>query len=440
VSGGDWAIEVVARVERSKWALRLLGIGLVVALVATVAVIVAAFLGKFTSYVPVSAVLPSGSNAVEIGSPVLYRDVTVGKVASSGSLLASGRVRVDLHITPNQIANIPADVTASIVPVTLFGTQSVVLEPPAVITAARLSKGTSIPVVTGGTNASIQDTVTSLYDVLDGLHPAQLDQALTALSQALAGQGKSLGQSLVTADRYLQKILPQFPTAEADLALLAPVANQVAASSPDILSTLANVTLTAKTLTAQQSELHQFLTGATGASTGAYALLDATQSQLEALIADTAPLLEDLALTPDEIPSILAGLNQWATAWSAAESQGPYLSFSTSVPISNATDLVLAAVGAPNAPALVSGALDGRVNPATYTAADCPSYGTLRGNCSGATASSADAVIESPPIVDPNAEQAGINTIVRAGGGTPSSSPGLTTLLLGGLLASGATK
>ena len=88
----------------------------------------------------------------------------------------------------------------------------------------------------------------------------------------------------------------------------------------------------------------------------------------------------------------------------------------------------------------MAGALDGRVNPATYTAADCPSYGTLQGNCGGAGASTTDAVIEDPPIVDPAAEQPGINTMVRAGGGTPSPTPGLTTLLLGGLLASGAPR
>jgi virulence factor Mce-like protein len=433
VRGGDWAVEVVARAERSRKALAVLGIGLVVVLVASVTVIVAAFLGKFTSYVGVSALLPAGSNAVEIGSPVVYRDVTVGKVASSGTVLGSGRVRVELHMAPNQMGNIPATVTASIAPLTVFGTQAVILEPPPTITAGRLAAGAAIPVLSGGQNASIQDTITSLYDVLSGLQPAQLDEALTAVATALDGQGRSLGRNLVTFDQYLKQLLPQFPTMEADLALLAPVADQVAASTPNLLGTLSNLTVTAQTITAQQAELHQFLVGAAGASDQGAALLQATQVPLEDLVNNTAPLLKDLALTPQEIPAILAGLNQWATAWLAAERNGPYLQFSTSVPVSNATDLVLAAVGAPGAAGLVAAGLDGRVNPPTYTAADRPCYA-----CAPSATTTAE-VLE-PPIVDPVAEQAGVDAVTTAMGGTPSATPGLTTLLLGGILASGAPK
>jgi phospholipid/cholesterol/gamma-HCH transport system substrate-binding protein len=418
---------------------------MVVAVVAVVGVIVAAFTGTFTANVSLSTTLPGAGNAVDVGSAVQYRNVTVGKVASEGTLGADGTLTLRLDMDPAQLTAIPAGVTASVVPDTIFGTEAVVLVPPAHITSGHLLAAQVIPAAQGAASASLQDTVSSLDYILNAVHPAQLDVALTAVATALNGEGKGLGRSLVTTDTYLKQLLPQFPALEADLVLLAPVANQLAAASPALVGTLSNLSAPSQTIASDASQVHQIITGTTAAADQADQLLSGVQTSLVQLLADTRPLLSDLTQTPTELADILNGLGHWASAWSTAEHQGPYLSFATSVPVANATDIVLAALGAPGATQLAATGLGGgQVNPPTYTAANCPRYGTLAGpDCPGGAASTPGvnqastlpSVTVLPALIPADQEQAAVDSIYQGiDGGRAPSAPAVTTLLLSPVL------
>lgn len=363
-----------AQARRRSAVSALLGVALVVLLVGAVLTVVETFSGAFTRYVPVDALVAGSGNAVQKGNQVIYRDIPVGTVESSGG--AAGRdVEVPLHIIPGRARSIPANVTATVEPVTIFGTEYLVLEPPA-HPAGRLTAGTLVPAAAAVPGANVQGAVTSLDTVLRALHPAELDRALTAIATALKGQGAGLGHTLDAIDRYLAGMLPHLPTLEADLALLAPVANQVAASAPQLVGALSNLASAAPAITAHAGELGRALQGGGAVADQLYSVLAPTERPLEEILAAAGPFLSDLSQSPTEIARIVTGLQRWATSWATAESSGPYLSFSTSVPIANATDLVFAALNAPGTagPAgLAAQALGtGHVDPPGYTSRNVP--------------------------------------------------------------------
>jgi len=340
-------VDRAAGVERSPRALAVLGVVLSSLLVGAVVMIIVTFRGAFTAYVPVEATVTGDNNAVSPGDLVVYRDVPVGTVASSGRIVGRGEVVVDLHIDPYRAVEIPANVTTAIEPVTIFGTEAVVLDPPTHPAPAHLRAGAVLASTTGVSGENVQGAVSSLDSILKALHPAQLDVALTAVATALSGQGKGLGDTLASLDHYLGTMLPHLPLLEADLGLLAPVANQVAASAPALVGSLSNLSVTARTLTGQSGQLRRLLAGGATVSDQFDGVLAPEQRAFEAILDAAGPLFQDISQSPTELSAVLAGLSQWATSWSAAERSGPYLSFSTSVPVANATDLVFAALDAP---------------------------------------------------------------------------------------------
>lgn len=437
---------LLTRLGRSTLALTAFGLAMILVVVAVVGLVIAAFTGQFTSYVPMSATLPAAGNAVDLGAPVQYLNVTVGKVVSEGHPDRNGSITVRLHMIPSHVGALPLGVTASVVPDTIFGTEAIALVPPAHRSAARLAAGAVIPPATGKASASLQGTIDNLDYILNAVHPAQLDEALTAMAQALNGQGEGLGRAFVTTDTYLRQLLPQFPTMEADLALLAPVANQVAASTPALVGTLSNLSVTSRTVTSRSGQLHQLITGSTHTFDQTDRLLNGVQNSFAQVLADARPLLADLALTPTEVADILNGLGNWASAWSKAEANGPYLRFSASLPLADATDIVLAALGGPHARQYAAAGIgNGRVNPPVYTSAQCPRYGSLAGpSCRGsvgAAAADQPQVIREPQVtvssavVPGPAEQAAVSQVYRGlDGGAPPSSPAVSTLLLSPVL------
>jgi virulence factor Mce-like protein len=359
--------------QESRPARALLGLALTAAIVAAVYAIILAFTGHFTSLVSIDAQLPPGSNAVGVGAPVQYRNVTVGKLASE-TQAGNGAVLVRLDFYPGRIVNVPKGVEAQVAPLSIFGNQYIDLVPPATIGSAHLEAGDSIPAYTGQPSTSLQGTVTQLYDLLNAIHPADLDTALTAFATALNGEGTNLGKALDAASQYTGKTIePNLDTIQADLRLLVPVSSHLAAATPDLLGLLANSETTGTTITNQASDLRTLL--ATGSqATGQLANVFSTeQTDLINLMNQSGPLLSDVTANPNELSLTLSGLSQWASAWAAAESHGPYLSVTANLPVADISSGINAALGYNN-PSSLAAALGPAFNPATYTAANCPQY------------------------------------------------------------------
>jgi virulence factor Mce-like protein len=203
-----------------------LGLALLLALMGGVFGILSAFGGDYSSYDVVYADVPASGTGISAGSVVIFRDITVGEVGQVGRELPDGLLRVELHITPDDLAQIPDGVTADVEIATVFGTQGINLVPPASPSRGHLAADHTITSVTQSKTSTLQGDATDLDNVLDALHPAALDATLTAIATALKDQGPELGTTISQVATYLNEMLPQLPAIENDLRLLGPGGQQ----------------------------------------------------------------------------------------------------------------------------------------------------------------------------------------------------------------------
>jgi virulence factor Mce-like protein len=421
----------------------LLGMALLVVMGAGVGTILEGFTGHFSSYDVVYADIPASGTGISSGSVVIFRDITVGAVANLGRELPDGLLRVDLHIDPSDLDTIPRGVQSDVEIATVFGTQGINLVPPPAGAFVHLAPDQVIPSVGRSETTTLQGDATDLDNLLNALHPAALDDTLTAIATALRDQGHSLGTTIEEVATYLNEMVPELPAIENDLRLLVPVTNDVSAATPSVLRTLSNGSVLAGTLTNQSSQFDQLLAGATPTVNNLTGLLQETGSSFEDLVANSAPLLGDVAANPNFVAQTLSGFDAWSKAFAAAEAQGPYLSFSGTLNISGSVQIVAAALGLPGSNGLVEAGLGPQnFNPATYTAADCPTYGTERGaNCPGGTANGSSATSTSARADDgastlttPAEERAAVKVATALNKGRAPPSAAITALLLEPLL------
>jgi phospholipid/cholesterol/gamma-HCH transport system substrate-binding protein len=435
--------------------------------------IVSAFTGSFTDVLKIRAELPPGSNAVTVAAPVEYLNVTVGKVGSEAQG-PNGDVQVQLQIYPRALSHIPKGVEAQVAPLSIFGNQYVNLVRPATIGSGHLGASDFISPYVGAPSTSLQGTVTQLYDLLNAVHPADLDTALTAFAQALNGEGTALGHALAGSGKYLgTAVVPNLANVNADIGLLTPVNNEIDRSAANLLATLSNSATTGQTITQQESALKSLLTQGTAAIEQFSGVLNQVQGTLPRLLNESGPLLADVTRSPDGLSRTLSGLTQFAAAVAAQEQGGPFLAVHAALPVANISAGVNAALGYQN-PASVDAALGSAVNPRTYTSADCPQYpgetnpfcgvggstdavpaggnvGTVHslGTSAGSSQPTAPApTTGSPPQTtvdllaaassDPTLSQmAAVQQIATAlDGGTPPAIPALATIVLLPLLSS----
>ena len=370
-------------IKESKLGQALIGVGVAAVFFIIIFFIWEGFLGHLTSVTKVNSTLPLGSNAVTVGAPVEYNYVTVGKIDGEGRA-PNGAVIARLALYPSLMKQVPSNVQAQVEPESIFGNQEVALIVPGGVSHASprpLSAGDSIPPYTASPSTSLQGSVTTIYDLLKAVRPADLMTALDAVSTALKGEGTALGQSLVAGSNYLGAIDPHLQTIAADVQLLTPVSNEFNAATPNTLSVLSNSAVTAQTITADAIQVRDLLSEGAQATGQLNAVLQQVRDTLPQLLNQSGPLLSDINRNPNELAETLSGLGQWAAAWAAAESNGPYISVNANLPLANVNDAVDAALGY-GLPGSLAGAIGpAHFNPPTYTAADCPNYGLPNPYC-----------------------------------------------------------
>jgi ABC-type transporter Mla subunit MlaD len=295
---------------------------------------------------------------------------------------------------------------------------------------ATLQAGQQIQALVTGQTASIQALLSDLDHLLVELHPGQLDAALTSLASAIQGQGSSLGQNLVAGNTYLQGMLPLWPTVVADMETFSRVAGSFAAATPNLLQILSNQTVTSQTVTGSANAVRNAISGGATLAANANQLFNAIQAPFAVLTADSAPFLQDLSQSPDEIAQLLIGLDDFAKAFSAATSNGPYLSATATVSVINPADLGIAVLGGSPSTlihAIAAGLGPSYANPPLYTAADCPRFGSLS-NCNGAALAGASLVLPAA------AETQSISQVFQAESGHPPANASVSSLLLSPVL------
>lgn len=233
---------------------RLLGVVFLCLLLAGVYLTYAVFTKKFADYDEVTMETSSIGLQLPERADVKVRGVIVGEVL--GFEPTADGAEVTLGIYPDRIDSIPADVSGSIVPKTLFGEKYVSLVVPGdttVTTAGHLQPGQTI----GRTQVSVEveKVLSNLYPLLRTVQPAELNQTLNALATALEGRGEQLGENLEVVDHYLERINPQIPQLIDDLRLTAKVSDTYADVMPQIAQILDDTVTTTGTLEDRSDQL-----------------------------------------------------------------------------------------------------------------------------------------------------------------------------------------
>ena len=360
----------------------LAGVGLVALVAAAIGGMVGAFAGKFSTYTLVTATLPA-DQPVEPGAEVSYLQVAIGTVSGLGTAHAGGVVTVALHLDPAKIARVPGNVTVAVAPSSVFGVQAVVLQAPH-DPSGHLHPGEVLAPAQSG-SASLQSGLTSLNNVLTGLHPAEIDTALGALATTLAGQGQSVGSAVDALTRYLDDLIPQLPTLQSDTNAVTPALTGFTAAVPGLLQAAANSASVARTIATQGADLAGLLSSGGSVASTSTAIIDATQQSLRAFLTNFLPLLVDLQADPHVLPETLGNLDALSRNLFPALEKGPYLVFQADTWFSNPNDAILAGSFVLPASTEASDAHDAFAavtDPITYGAADCPRYGAQSGpNC-----------------------------------------------------------
>ncbi|MBA4607715.1 MCE family protein [Aeromicrobium sp. Marseille-Q0843] len=284
------------------------GLGVVmVALVAgSVFLTYAMFTKLFSDDVPVTIRSSSAGLQLNANADVKLRGVIVGRVDEITS--EEGQAVIHLALDPEQQPLIAADVQAFVVPKTLFGEKYVDLQPVAQSSGQPIEAGDEI--VQAALPSDVENLLTDLDPLLTALNPEDLSYVLTALSDALSGQGETLGTGLETLSAYLQKMTPLAPELVEDITLLGDTARTYADAMPEIGTTLRNAVVTGNTLTARRAQLQSLFVETAAFATSAEALFDRSGDDFITLARDSRPTLELLADYSPTIGCVLQGIDR----------------------------------------------------------------------------------------------------------------------------------
>lgn len=218
-------------------------------------------------------------------------------------------VKLTLGMNPRLIGSVPKNVTAQLVPKTLFGEKYVALIPPTggdggeTLQAGDTITKASVPI-------EVETLLNDLYPLLEAVDPASLSYTLSAVSSALEGRGTQLGETLVTLNSYLKKTNPDVPQLITDLTKLGTVADGYSAALPELGRLLRNTVVTGNTIVAKKAQLAAFFEEGTRLSDTLTTFTQDNGDNLVRLAKEGRPVLETVADYSSTFPCFLESMAQ----------------------------------------------------------------------------------------------------------------------------------
>jgi phospholipid/cholesterol/gamma-HCH transport system substrate-binding protein len=296
----------------SKARLRLIGMAFLAVIGLLTWLSLALYNKQFTTADTVTLHTDSVGNEMHPGGQVLVRGVQVGEVRS---ITADGSGAVlKLAIEPGMVSQIPANVTAVMVPTTLFGERYVNLVLPENPVPARLADNAVIYQDRSRDAIEVETVLNNLLPELTAVQPQNLSVTLTAIAQALQGRGGELGRTLVQLNAYLRKLNPDLPALDADIRELVQVTQTYNQAAPDIVQALNDFAATSQTIARQQAGLSALLRTLTQADQGLTSFLRQNESNIIGLSAHGLATLKILARYAPEFPCVLRDLVRFEPA------------------------------------------------------------------------------------------------------------------------------
>jgi phospholipid/cholesterol/gamma-HCH transport system substrate-binding protein len=284
-----------------------LGLAFLLLLGAVIAAAVLQYRGSFRSTIPVTVQADRAGLTMDTGAPVKFRGVEVGKVRSITA--RDGHVEIGLAIDKDSVDDVPAGLTAQLVPPTAFGARYVQLtstSPSSGAASARIAEGQRI--AADHVTVEVDEAFTHLTEVLDAARPDDVNNALTAVAGAVDQRGERIGSLIDQSDRYLGKLRPSLDALATDVRRGDDVVAGYDQATPDFLRTFRNLTKTSDTLVSQQSKLHAATGELSDFSIQTRDLVRASAAGLQATVSLLAPVSALLARYAPELPCLVEGL------------------------------------------------------------------------------------------------------------------------------------
>ncbi len=287
---------------------RAFGVGFILVVVTLIGLSIATFEKVFTDIVPVTLRTDRIGSQLKSGSDVKIRGLIVGEVRDisaddTGATLA-------LALDPALATQVPSNVSARLLPKTLFGERFVdLVEAP---TAARpLRAGDVIPQDRTSVAIELEQVFDDLLPLLRAVKPEKLAATLNALATTLDGRGEQIGDNIVLVDSYFRQINPKMPVIQADISGLADLASTYEVAGPELLRAAKALLTTNATIVEKKDELAGFLAGTAGFANHAAGFLEANQDRLIQLGQVQRPTLALLAKHSPIYPCFAQGLVDW---------------------------------------------------------------------------------------------------------------------------------
>ena len=289
--------------------IRIQGLAFLVVLALLLGLAVAAYQKAFTEVARVTLETDTAGNQLQEASDVKMRGVIVGDVREVNA--SAEGATIELAINPDYLDQIPADVSARLLPKTLFGERFVALEPPDDASDEPLADGDVIGQDRSENAIELQKVIDDTLPLLQAVQPQDLSYTLGSIADALRGRGDSLGENLASTGEYFGEINTVLPELQADISKLADFADTYDAAADDLLAVLDNLSITNQTLVDQQEQLRRTFTVVDASSNVTAGFLETNEQNLISLAQTSRPVLGVFAKYSPEYPCLLNGLTRF---------------------------------------------------------------------------------------------------------------------------------
>ena len=337
--------------------LLLSGVAVIAASAAIISLLLDKSSGRFDSYTRIVAELTNVGDGLPNRSDVRYHGLLVGSVDNVVPTRNDEPNMVHIDIADDYAQAIPKTVTARVVPSSVFAISGVELidngAAPAIQTGDRIAEDTKLPTVL------FQTTISKLRDILFATGRGREDETLGILA-ALGAATHDRRPQLLTAGAQLDRIVNELnsvvatdTTSPSTLSALVAAAEGLQQTAPDLLDSLHQAVGPMQAIVEQRAQLDTMLAGGTRTLDTAHSALANHVDQMITISKHMTPVMGVLAQTS----------NNWVPAFQKAKV------FSEKFPQGwdPEQDVFRLRVNLSLTPSY------------SYTRADCPSYGALKG-------------------------------------------------------------
>ncbi|MFE3799511.1 MCE family protein [Nocardia tengchongensis] len=270
--------------------------------------LMARYKGYFVEKVNVTANLTTTGDGLPANADVKFRGVLVGAVKDV-SVAAKGELQqVHIEMKPEYTSGIPANVTARVVPSNLFAVTSVELVYNGT-DSAHIKEGSQIAEDTSKGTIALQDTLTTVRNILGKLDPVQLGRVLGTLSYALDGSGRMPGSTIERVDTWLTGVRGAVPDVGGFLDDFSTSFRALNQSAPELMGVLQDSVKTAQTISDRRTELTALLAGTSNTVDKVNGLFARNPNVGKDVTTGTSALFGALSDNPDAIPQAISNLN-----------------------------------------------------------------------------------------------------------------------------------